>query len=111
MVHGTRTPHRKSLKEGQTMSDWVLLAVHAAAPGEAVSGLEIRLFGPMQVRIGLRPLPRLRSRKGLWLLALLALRAGRPVERGWLAATLWPDCDEAHARLNLRQSLHDLRLA
>ena len=35
--------------------------------------LEIRLFGPIDVRVCGQPL-RLRSRKGLWLLALLALR-------------------------------------
>ena len=79
---------------------------HAASPG-----LEIRLFGPVEARIGSQPLPRLRPRKGLRLLALLALRAGREVERDWLAALLWPDCDEAHGRRSLRQSLHDRRLA
>src|SRR6266516_1134463 len=90
------------------MSDWVLPPL---APGETTSGLEICLFGPMAVRIGPCPLPRLRSRKGLWLLALLTLRAGRDVERDWLAGTLWPEYDEAQARRSLRQSLHDLRLA
>jgi DNA-binding SARP family transcriptional activator len=83
----------------------------AAGPGEAACELEIRLFGPMDVRIGPRPLPRLRSRKGLWLLALLVLRAKRPVERDWLAGTLWPEADLPHSRRNLRQSLYDLRLA
>src|SRR5207248_7379106 len=62
-------------------------------------------------RVGSLPLPRLRSRKGLWLLALLALRPGRDVDRGWLTGTLWPDCDEADGRHSLRQSLYDLRLA
>src|SRR5207247_9022381 len=52
--------------------------------------LEIRLFGPFEARLHGRPLPRLRSRKGQWLLASLALRAGRPVERGFLVATFWP---------------------
>ena len=85
-------------------------ALHALAPGEAEPSLEIRLFGSMEVRIGPRPLPRLRSRKGLWLLALLALREGRSVERSWLAGTLWPDCSEARALRSLRQSLHDSRL-
>lgn len=66
------------------------------------SDLEIRLFGPMEVRVGSQPLPRLRSRKGLWLLALLALRAGRDVERDWLAGTLWPGCEEADGRRSLR---------
>jgi hypothetical protein len=34
------------------------------------------------------PLRRLRSRNGLWLLALLTLRHDRQVERAWLAGTL-----------------------
>lgn len=75
------------------------------------STLNMRLFGPIEVRIRANPLPRLRSRKGLWLLALLALRAGRSVERIWLAGNLWPDSDEVHALRSLRQSLHDLRHA
>src|SRR5438094_7507290 len=74
-------------------------------------GLEMRLFGPMEVWVGGCPLPRLRTRKGLWLLALLALRGGREVDRGWLVGTLWPDDDEPNARHSLRQSLHDLRRA
>lgn len=79
--------------------------------GGASGGLRMHLFGPMEVCLGSGPLPRLRSRKGLWLLALLALRNGRDVERNWLAGTLWPDSDEADARRSLRQSLHNLRLA
>src|SRR5438046_7774197 len=73
--------------------------------------LVIRLLGPFEVRVNGAPLPRVRSRKGWWLLALLALRAGREVERGWLAGTLWPDDGEAPGLRSLRQSLHDLRLA
>jgi predicted ATPase/DNA-binding SARP family transcriptional activator len=65
----------------------------------------------MEVRVCAQPLPRLRSRKGLWLLALLTLRGGRDVERDWLCSLLWPDDQEADARRSLRQSLHDLRLA
>jgi predicted ATPase/DNA-binding SARP family transcriptional activator len=75
------------------------------------SGLQLRLFGPIEVRIGLASLPHLRSRKGLWLVALLALRGGRDVDRDWIAGTLWPDCDEFNSRRSLRQTLHDLRLA
>ena len=82
----------------------------ASDPNEA-SGLEIRLFGPLEVRVNGAPLPHLRSRKGLWLLALLALRGERVVDRDWLAGMLWPDCDEAHGRRSLRQSLFDLRQA
>jgi predicted ATPase/DNA-binding SARP family transcriptional activator/uncharacterized protein HemY len=71
--------------------------------------LAITLFGPMQVRVHGHPLPRLRSRKALWLLALLTLRQGRPVERKWLAGTLWPDVGESHSAASLRAVLSELR--
>jgi predicted ATPase/DNA-binding SARP family transcriptional activator/uncharacterized protein HemY len=88
------------------------LPAGAASPGEETGdGLAIRLFGPMEVRLGSQPLPRLHSRKGLWLLALLALRGGRDVEREWLSGVLWPDSDARHSRRSLRQSVHDLRVA
>jgi len=73
--------------------------------------LTIRLFGPMDVCIGGTPLPKMRSRKGLWLLALLCIRANRPVAREWLARTLWPDVDLATAFANLRPVLSELRRA
>jgi DNA-binding SARP family transcriptional activator len=73
--------------------------------------LELRLLGPFRIQQGGSPLPPLRSRKGYWLLALLTLRAGRPVERSWLAATLWPDTLERKAQASLRKSLTDLRRA
>ena len=55
------------------------------------------------------PLPRLRTRKEQWLLALLALRSPNAVEREWLAGTLWPECAESRAFSNLRRSLSNLR--
>jgi len=73
--------------------------------------LTIRLFGPMNVLIGDKPLPKMRSRKGLWLLALLSTRANRPVAREWLASTLWPDVDLATAFANQRPVLSELRRA
>lgn len=80
-------------------------------PGEEGAALEIRLFGRMEVRVASQPLRQLRSRKGLWLLALMALRGGRDLDRDWLAATLWPEDDIPHGRHSLRQTLYDLRLA
>jgi predicted ATPase/DNA-binding SARP family transcriptional activator/uncharacterized protein HemY len=65
----------------------------------------------MQVLIHGRPLPHLRSRKALWLLALLALRRNRPVLREWLAGTLWPDTDQSRALNSLRATLSELRSA
>lgn len=79
------------------------------APETSDATLVIRMFGPMQALVGGQPLPRMRSRKGLWLLALLALRHARPVEREWLAGTLWPDVEPSQAFANLRPILSELR--
>jgi predicted ATPase/DNA-binding SARP family transcriptional activator len=76
-----------------------------------VPALTICLFGPFEVQLNGAPLPRLRSRKGLWLLALLILRHGREVERDWLAGTLWPESAPAQAFHSLNMSLTDLRRA
>src|SRR6185295_18481079 len=69
----------------------------------------VRLFGRLELVVEGQPLPRLRSRRGEWLLALLILRAGQPVERAWLAGLFWPESTEARARYNLRRTLVDLR--
>ena len=71
--------------------------------------LVIRLFGVCEVWVEGVPLPRLRSRQGLWLLALLALRQDRNMPRTWLQATLWPDSLPEKAAYNLRRTLSDLR--
>lgn len=73
--------------------------------------LKIRLLGPMLVLLGNEPLPRMRSRKASWLLALLATRANQPVSREWVASTLWPDVDRVTAFANLRPVLCELRHA
>jgi predicted ATPase/DNA-binding SARP family transcriptional activator len=73
--------------------------------------LTILLLGPMQVLVHGRPLPHMRSRKAFWLLALLSLRDGRPVDREWLAGTLWPDVTQERSATNLRVVLSELRRA
>jgi DNA-binding SARP family transcriptional activator len=73
--------------------------------------LEITLFGPMQVRVEGQPFPKLRSRKALWLLAILALRDGAPATRERLAFALWPDTQTNTALANLRVVMSDLRNA
>lgn len=73
--------------------------------------LEIFLFGPMRVLVQGKPMPRFRTRSVEWLLALLALRPGRPVNRSWLAGTLWPTSEERQALENLRHDLVVLRKA
>ena len=78
---------------------------------ESAHPLEIRLFGPMEARIEGKRLPPLRSRKGMYALALLALRHDRDVPRSYLAALLWPDSPEEQALASLRRTLTDLRQA
>ncbi|MBM3494410.1 MAG: hypothetical protein FJX72_08840, partial [Armatimonadetes bacterium] len=73
--------------------------------------LRISLFGPPRVEVDGNAVAQLRSRKGLWLLALLALRNRREVSREWLMGTLWPDSPSGAASASLRQSLADLRRA
>jgi DNA-binding SARP family transcriptional activator len=80
----------------------------AEGPG---APLVIRLFGPFEVWRDGEPLPPVRTRKGLWLLALLTLHHNRPLDREWLAATLWPDSSEPQGLYNLRRALSDLRRA
>src|SRR5712691_2958049 len=48
--------------------------MNATEAGPRAWPLEVLMFGPFEVRLHGAPLPRLRSRKGHWLLALLALR-------------------------------------
>jgi predicted ATPase/DNA-binding SARP family transcriptional activator len=74
-----------------------------------VAPLVIRLFGPFDVRVNGLPLPRLRSRRGQCLLALLALRDGAEVERDWLAGLLWPESAPGQGLAILRRVLTDLR--
>src|SRR5262245_23486715 len=76
-----------------------------------VTPLTLQLFGPLRVLVHGAPMPPVRSRSIAWLLALLALRHGRAVERAWLAGTLWADSAEGQARHNLRDALLHLRKA
>jgi DNA-binding SARP family transcriptional activator len=69
-----------------------------------VAPLSLRLFGCFEARVSGAPLPALRSRRGAWLLALLALREGSRVERDWLAATLWPDSPRPGHALGARRA-------
>ena len=67
--------------------------------------LIIRMLGPFE----LSPVSPRCSRKGGWLVALLALRAGREVDRAWLAGTLWPDTTESQSLYDLRRELSRMR--
>jgi non-specific serine/threonine protein kinase len=74
--------------------------------------LKLCLFGPCSIEVDGQPRPLPRLKKSLWLLALLALRQGKDVPREWIAQTLWPDSEPAHAFASLRHALaNDLRPA
>lgn len=44
--------------------------------------------------------------KAVALLAIVVSNSLRPLSREWLAEVLWPDCEPAEARANLRRHLH-----
>ncbi|WP_188539269.1 BTAD domain-containing putative transcriptional regulator [Kocuria dechangensis] len=78
--------------------------------GTGAPSLAVTCFGGLAVHLGGEPVdlaevrPRART-----VLRLLALNAGRPVHREWLATTLWADLDEARALHNLQVSISALR--
>jgi adenylate cyclase len=83
-------------------------ALPASDTDPAPPPLRLHLFGPFEVFLNDRPLPRLRSRKSQWLLAILALKGGADVEREWLTGLLWPERIDRQA---LRNCLTELRHA
>jgi DNA-binding SARP family transcriptional activator len=78
---------------------------------DSTADLTVRMFGPFEVCLYGVPLPPLRTRKGQWLFALLALRCGHAVDRDWLAGSFWLESTRPRALLNLRSCLADLRRA
>lgn len=86
----------------------------AATAGQfsAVSGvglLEIRLFGQPQVLASGKNLTQHLTRRAVLLIAILALREGKPIERQTLAGMLWPESTDAAGLHNLRQTLAAVR--
>lgn len=66
----------------------------------------LRLFGhPVLESDGTQSALRVPA-KAIALLSVLVANHMRPVSREWLAEKLWPDCDVAEARANLRRHLH-----
>lgn len=75
------------------------------------SPLRLQLLGRPLVWVRGEPLPPLRSRRGISLLARLALAEGAPLERSALAQELWPEASTETALGNLRRTLTDLKRA
>lgn len=69
--------------------------------------LRLTLTGGVRAHLGDAALD-LRSASVRRILAILALSPDMREARGRLAATIWDQSDEARARQNLRQALHDL---
>jgi len=74
-----------------------------------MTAYRFQLFGPPQFETSAGRSITIRSRKGIGLLACLALAGGKPVGRDQLCALLWSDRQTAQARASLRQLLLDLR--
>jgi len=70
----------------------------------------VYLFGPLRVTVDDRTFPLSAPPRTGPLLAYLALHP-TPQDRRTVAAALWPDCDPAEARTNLRRHLHYLKQA
>lgn len=69
------------------------------------TGLHLNLFGTVRVWRAEREIP-IGSASARCLLAYLSLSSEYSEDRGRLAATLWDGSEDAHARHNLRQTLH-----
>jgi DNA-binding SARP family transcriptional activator len=70
--------------------------------------LELKLLGELAVTQDGKPLPAVKSQKGLALLCYLAM-SGKEEKRPFLAALFWPDMPESQALMNLRKTLQRLQ--
>jgi predicted ATPase/DNA-binding SARP family transcriptional activator len=77
-------------------------------PDSANLPFTMRLFGTFDILCAGAPLPHLQRQLARWLLALLTLRHGKPVERSWLAAML---LEQEQQRSSLTVALSELRAA
>ena len=71
--------------------------------------LNLNVFGGFEARLPSGEMLRISGKKGQALLAYLALCGGQPKTRDKIAALLWSDRGNAHARNSLRQVLVALR--
>ena len=78
--------------------------------GNTTQTLHISLLGAMEVRVAGEKL-NIGYTKLHGLLAILAMSAGTPLQRDYLAELLWPDKSGAARRQNLRRALYNLKAA
>ncbi len=82
---------------------------HSDVGADFMTGYRFHLFGSPNFETPAGDSVAIRSRKGVGLLACLALADGKPVGRDQLCALLWSDRQTGQARASLRQLLVDLR--
>ena len=80
-----------------------------SVPADPERGLEVRVLGPIDIRVDGAPLV-VDTRKAVAILVLLGIER-RPYARDELAAMLWPESDDESARSALRRTLSVLRSA
>ena len=73
--------------------------------------IRIHMFGSLRVTFGKEAIAGVRTNRMRSLLAFLVLNCEAPQSREHIAFLLWPESDQAQARTNLRQLLHNLRRA
>ncbi len=71
--------------------------------------LTIQLFGEFRLLAGDKPVTAINTARLQSLLAYLLLHRAAPQARQQLAFRFWPDSNDAQARTNLRNALHQLR--
>jgi DNA-binding SARP family transcriptional activator len=74
-----------------------------------MSTLAIRCLGPLDIRLGDRPLAGFETQKARGLFVYLACQAGQPLSRAHLESLLWGESTPDHASRSLRQALVNLR--
>ena len=71
--------------------------------------MKLTVFGEATVSLGGQPVPRVPANFLRVVVYLLLVNASHSVSRGKLSQVLWSDTDQAHASMNLRQSLARIR--
>ena len=71
--------------------------------------LHVTLLGEQAITDNGTGSVRIRSSRTVALIAFLAVHAGAPQARQWIAGLFWPDSTDAQALTNLRRELHNLR--
>ncbi len=73
--------------------------------------LHVTLLGEQAITDNGTGSVRMRSSRTVALIAFLAVHAGAPQARQWIAGLFWPDSTDTQALTNLRRELHNLRNA